>query len=997
MQSTFPGILAKTLLLVSTLVCVLTVSFIGLSFKLVTANFQQLEREGAGTDLERLVNEITNIRHRIESSVADWAPWDATHAFVAQGNQEYVDNNLADETFETLGLHCMLFFDADNRLVHSRFHDLDRHQQTEMDAKVVAAVQGLPELFDFTSTRGKKSTLLLAGSTPILVAAAPIVTSTFEGPIGGTLVFGRFLDQALLQRISATTKLRVGMARYDAATHNELLASSIDSPTATAKPPRAVAFQALDSNTLLAHTLLSDGHGQPALVMTINLERRIVEQGLAMWRDHALATVFLGAVFLLSLVVLLNRLILRRLTHLGDEVGMIADAGSHELRVTVPGRDEIGSLAMRINGMLTSLQRLQQLLQHSELYLTTIIDSIHCGIMIVDAEQRRIQSINKAGALMSGYAAEDIVGRICHQLICPQAIDHCPVLDDGEIVDLSERLLLHADGRRIPILKSVACIEQDGRTLLIESFIDISPLKKMQADLAASESKYRQFFEDDLTGNFIATADGLLVDCNPAFARILGYCSPNEVIGSSMEGHLFNSEQRDLMLNRLRAKGKLDRYEGALRHCNGQPVYIVGNLIGIFDDQGELTSIRGYLFDDTKRVLLEKEIRQNQKLEAIGTMAGGIAHDFNNILAGIIGYTELVLRDLDQQQIPRSRRNLENILNAGERARGLIEKMLTFSRQTEGERRPVNLQQALEEVLQLIRVSLPATIAIKQRVLANATVQADPIQMHQVFMNLCTNAGHAMKKQGGTLSITLDTVHLDADFTARHPELTIGDYARIRIADTGKGIPEQLLSRIFDPFFTTKKKGEGTGLGLSMVHGIVSAMHGLITVESHEGAGSCFTVSLPISQEEEAMEDAPQQAIPTGHEHVVYVDDQQFLVDIATEILRGLGYTVTGFIDSEKALDFLRSHAAEVDLVISDMTMPQLTGQELARELQNLPAPPPIIICTGHNEGLSRAQLLLIGVHELLLKPVTVKTLATTVREVLDKTKMSAARKPQRF
>jgi signal transduction histidine kinase/ActR/RegA family two-component response regulator len=465
---------------------------------------------------------------------------------------------------------------------------------------------------------------------------------------------------------------------------------------------------------------------------------------------------------------------------------------------------------------------------------------------------------------------------------------------------------------------------------------------------------------------------------------MLGYKSPAELIGGPIQHHYFTPETRRQLLDRLQEKGRMERTEGVLRHRTGQPVYIICNLIGEFDDQDRLEHIRGYIFDDTKGVLLEKEIRQAQKLEAIGTMAGGIAHDFNNILAGIMGYAEIVLRDLDEQQAPKSCNNLRNILSAGERARRLIERILTFSRQSEGKRQPVNLALTLEDVLQLIRVSLPSTITIEQHIHDTGTVLADPIQIHQLFMNLCTNAGHAMKKDGGTLVITLDTHHLDADFTANHPELTVGDYARIQIADTGQGIPEHLFDRIFDPFFTTKRKGEGTGLGLSMVHGIVTAMHGLITVDSQEGHGTCFTIYLHTIKEEATMPPIEHQTIPTGHEHVVYVDDEVFLVDIGSEILRGLGYQVTGFTDSREALDFLLHHAPEVALVISDMTMPKLTGLELAQALQQLPSPPPVIICTGHNDGLTGADLAPLGIHDLLLKPITVNTLAQVVRTVLD-------------
>lgn len=981
MNPTHPGILAKTLLLISLSVCGLTAGFIAFSYGLVVDRFQSLESEETSVNLERVVRELENKLHRVESSVSDWAPWDETAVFIQQLNDDYKDKNLRPDPFQTLDLNFMLFFNAAGSLVHSQFHNLDTGQAAASDPAVIQAIQALPPLFRHASAKDQTSGMVVTPTGMALVASAPIVTSTFEGPILGTLVFGRYLDKQVVAQISAQTQLAVR-------THAPLIHQQLFTEAAVRTPhaplSRQFAVRVADGGTVNGYALINDLADRPGLVFEIAQERKLFRQGVTMWRQHALFSLLLGLVFILVLVVLLNRGILRHLTRLTSEVGAIAVSGRHDGRVTVSSQDEIGELAIQINTMLESLHWLQRQREDNERHLQTIIDSIHCGIMIVDAENRHILSINRTGAAMLNRSPEAVIGQVCHQFACPQQQHDCPVLDRGEQVDLSERSLLRADNSLLPVLKSVAVIEKEGRQLLIESFIDISGLKQAQEKLRINELKYRQFFDDDLTGKFLGDIDGQILDCNRAFAEMLGYQEVNEVKGVNFRQHYFIAGNRADKLQRLTKSGKLIRDEEILRHRDGSPIYCIGNIVGEFDEQGQLIHIRGYVMDDTKRVLLEQEVRQAQKLEAIGTMAGGIAHDFNNILAGIMGYAELILRDLEQQPQARHQQLLRNILSAGERARALIHKILTFSRQAESEPQPIRLQQTIDDAVDLIRASLPSTIAIEHRSDSRATVLADPIQIHQVFMNLCTNAGHAMKESGGTLTISLEDVTLDSQFTSDHPELRPGEYVRVEVSDSGEGIPEHLLGRIFDPFFTTKKKGEGTGLGLAMVHGIVSSMHGLIQVVSQPGQGTRFTIHLPIVQETGDKAPAAPQTVPTGSEHVVYVDDEEFLVDIGTEILRGLGYLVTGFTDSDLALGYLLAHEGEVDLVISDMTMPKLTGLDLARNLQELDAPPPVIICTGHNEGMTTTDLAPLGVREMLLKPITVNKLAEAVRRVLD-------------
>jgi CheY-like chemotaxis protein len=348
-----------------------------------------------------------------------------------------------------------------------------------------------------------------------------------------------------------------------------------------------------------------------------------------------------------------------------------------------------------------------------------------------------------------------------------------------------------------------------------------------------------------------------------------------------------------------------------------------------------------------------------------------------------MGYTEILRRELAGSVPTRLEKYLDNIFSAGERARDLVKQILTFSRQSEVELRPVLLRQVLEEALRLMRATMPTTIAIDRKFESQAMVMADRSQLHQIIMNLCTNACQAMSK-GGKLTVTLTDVVSDRDLSDRFGRLPPGGYVRLEVADTGEGIPAELLERIFDPFFTTKPQGQGTGLGLSTVHGAVKSMRGLITVNSEVGTGSRFEIYLPQLHREKVHPCQLQTAAPTGNEHILYLDDDATLTEIGGEMLRGLGYQVTAFSSSIDALQYMLRPHTEIDLLVSDMTMPQLTGLDLAERLRAQGVRLPIIICTGNANDISQHQMTALNIAHCVQKPITLSQLAVKVRETLD-------------
>ena len=378
---------------------------------------------------------------------------------------------------------------------------------------------------------------------------------------------------------------------------------------------------------------------------------------------------------------------------------------------------------------------------------------------------------------------------------------------------------------------------------------------------------------------------------------------------------------------------------------------------------------------------LEAQLRQAQKMEAIGTLAGGIAHDFNNILGAMIGFTEMALYDSPQ---PSAKRRLESALEACDRAKKLVAQILTFSRQSEQERRPLDVNIITKEAIKFLRSSIPSTISIDVNITSTPnTVFADPTQVHQILMNLCTNAAHAMRETGGHMTIGLERVDVDSTSLFHDPRLKPGQYVRMSVSDTGHGIDPSLIERIYDPFFTTKEVGQGTGLGLSVVYGIVKSYEGAINVYSEPGKGTTFKVYLPRIEESETREIETPRPVQGGTERILLVDDNETLIDVGRQMLESLGYDVTTRTNSLEALELFRAEPERFDLIITDMTMPNLRGDDLARELLKIRPDIPITICTGFSQMISEERAKDLGIRQFVMKPFSKRELANTVRKAL--------------
>jgi PAS domain S-box-containing protein len=499
-----------------------------------------------------------------------------------------------------------------------------------------------------------------------------------------------------------------------------------------------------------------------------------------------------------------------------------------------------------------------------------------------------------------------------------------------------------------------------------------------------SRERFRALSENAPDIIFTVGIDGTFTYINPSWEKILGH-TKDEVIGKHFNDFAGERAANDFMHHFkevINNKTTIKDFIGTLMHKNGDERIFNMNGAPNFDTDGNVIGLVGIFKDITQQRKLETELRQAQKMQAMGTLSGGIAHDFNNILTPIIGYTELMMSTIPEET--QTKWMLERVINASYRAKDLVKQILTFSRQTEQERKPVQINLIIKEALRLLRASLPVTIEIRQNIECDSLILGDPTQIHQVFMNLCTNAGHAMQENGGVLEVGVSQVEIDAEFAARHSNIAPGPYVRMTVADSGHGMTPEVMERIFDPFFTTKSRAEGTGMGLSVVHGIVKNHDGVISGYSEPGKGSIFHVYLPVLIDNTISTEDMNKPLPTGDERILFIDDEEAITEIGAHVFESLGYAVTTEKSSVDALALFNSKPDDFDLVITDMTMPEMTGDKLAHEMLQTRPDIPIIICTGYSAQMTQEKAQDIGIRAFVMKPILKGEISRTIRNVLD-------------
>jgi PAS domain S-box-containing protein len=666
--------------------------------------------------------------------------------------------------------------------------------------------------------------------------------------------------------------------------------------------------------------------------------------------------------------------------------------------ITVPLLDEKGKCIefQSVGRDITELKQAEVALRESEARIRAITDTAMDAILMMDPSGR-VAYWNPAAERIFGYTKDEAMGMNLHGLIAPlryhesykKAFVEFQKTGQGNAINTTlEMEACHKDGHEISIELSLTALHFREGWLSTGIIRDITNRKQAEVALRESEERFKTLHDASFGGIFIHD-QGIILDCNQGLSELTGYTF-EELVG--MDGFmLFAPDWRELVMENIQS-GFEQLYEVEALRKDGTiyPLSIRGKVIPYKGRTVRVTEFRDITERkqaEEERKSLQMQLIQAQKMEAIGTLAGGIAHDFNNILGAILGYTEIACDDIPPES--NAIKHLGKVLEASHRASSLVKQILVFSRQADAEHVALQPAVIIKEAIKLLRPSLPSTITIKQQIdHATKPIFADPTQVHQILMNLCTNAFHAMEQTGGTLEIVLKNCELSQNDLKDHPGLDSGNFVALSVRDTGPGIEEKIREKIFEPYFTTKEMGKGTGMGLAIVHGIVNSYGGYITCESEVGKGTVFNILFPAIDEEIVTELNPIETVPTGNERILYIDDEKMLADLGKAMLTRLGYEVTVQTSSLDALDMFRNHPEQFDAVITDQTMPGMTGINLARELLQIRPDIPIVICTGYSNLITKEQVIAEGIGGFILKPLNREKIATLLRKVLDSDKL---------
>ncbi len=734
-----------------------------------------------------------------------------------------------------------------------------------------------------------------------------------------------------------------------------------------------------------------------------DIRRRLITTGLLAF---AYSLIGIGAVAA-SIMIIFHFVLTRRIVALKEFTQKInlnalnvelniykklpAEADQDELQQLTAA---IESMRMRLIEGINERNRTETALLESESRYRQLFDNESDALIVFDIASMSIEDVNKAAIDLYGYSKKEFIGLSFDQLVlAPNWARNFRKNISKSSFKNSQSPVQRFKKKDGTVFKGEIVLghfTSQMRRKAIGAVRDIT--ERVRAAQAIETEKERLAVTLRSIGDGVISTDagGKIVLINAVAERLTGW-TQREAIDAPLGRvfHIINEKTRQRCADPVKKVLKSNRIVGLANDTvlvarDGTERIIADSGAPICDNQGNTIGVVLVFRDITQKAEIEAELRHAHKMEAVGTLAGGIAHEFNNMLGIIIGNTELALEDLAEWHPSRS--YLRDIKAAGMRSRDVVRQLLSFSRKAEQRRKAVRISPTVKDAIALLRASMPAFIVIQTDIPENAgIINADPTQIHQVLINLGTNASHAMEENGGMLKISLEEVTLDHFKSLHFQVMKPGRYVQLTVSDTGTGIEPGVLERVFDPYFTTKEVGKGSGMGLSIVHGIVKNHDGAISIDSEPGKGTRVKVFFPLLDRESGMEPITLDTLPTGKESILFVDDEESLLEIGSKILERLGYLVDTQSDPLKALGLVKEDPSRYDLIITDMTMPQITGDKFTREVLKIQPQMPVIICTGFSEKIDSDNAKLVGASSYIEKPLDTRAFANAVRQVLDR------------
>jgi PAS domain S-box-containing protein len=970
----------KTLLIVCFTIFGLVSGLYLVSRLVILRSFARLEERYTRENLGRAYSGVYTELAALDRNNTDYSNWNETYAFAQGQAPDYPKSEFPSATFSQLDIDFVSIFDANGKTLFASEFDRKLGKEAPVCAPLNAQLASIFALARASAPSENVSGVLMSADGPLLIDSQAVLTSSGKGPARGTMVMGRRLIEKEVRQIAATTHLPLEVvtlkefsATQDPATLRDLL--SKESP-AVIRPQ--------SDSVVNAYRLVRDIYGEPAMVLKLALPRAIYLQGRSSQTVFLLWLTGAGLLFGALTIILLERMVLARVATLQSSVASIASSGDLSARLVPGADDELADLEREINRMLGAIERSQAERHEHEARLRLLVERMPAILWTTDANLRFTSSLG-AGLEAFDLKPNQLTGASLKEYY-GAASPQQPPLEPYVRALQGERSTFQFDwkGRSLETHVEPLRGSDDSIQGVIGVSLDVTERVRVQKALERTELSYRSLIEEAPYGICRPTEEGELLLVNRAMAEMLGYASSEELRTRNMKTDICESvEDHQRLLELLREKEHVEGAEVRWRRKDGRSVNV--RLGGRMD--ADETGRRYYELlaeNVTERIQFEDQLRQIQKMQAVGQLAGGIAHDFNNLLMVMRGHIEILFTRLASGTPARN--NLDQLERATQRAAMLTRQLLAFSRQQVLQSKVLDVNRVIAEMIEMLPRLIGENIDVSFRPGHRLrSVKADAGQLEQALLNLTVNARDAMPG-GGRITIETSNVLIDETYIQRRDVVLPGAYVVLTVSDTGCGMPQEIQSRIFEPFFTTKEKTKGTGLGLAMVYGIVKQSGGFVWVYSEVGHGSAFKIYLPaVAQPAESSE---PQAAPVenleGTETILLVEDETSVRELISQYLRDMGHTVVEARDGAEALEVAQRHQGPLHMLVTDMVMPRMSGRELADRLLQQQPHLKLLFVSGYTSDTAARHGILEGEMDFLQKPFGLRDLARKIREVLN-------------